>query len=325
VPAKERISIAVLDDYQGVASQMADWSVLQGRAGIKIFRDHLSDPKAIIQRLKPFDVICVMRERTPLPRAILEKLPRLRLIASTGRFNHSIDMVAAKELGITVCGTGSKESRSYGADELTWALILALFRNLIEETQAVKRGEWQTTVGNQLHGKTMGILGLGKIGSTTARVAGAFGMNVIAWSPNLTGERAEELGAKLVTKDELFLNSDVVSIHMVLSDKTRGIVGARELGLMKKTAYLVNTSRGPLVDERALVRALRNKRIAGAGLDVFDTEPLPKNHLFRTLENVVATPHEGFVTKESYKIFYGDTVENIIAWLDGKPIRVIDV
>ena len=315
------VAVAVLDDYQGVALEMADWSVLKDRTAVTIFRDHLSDEARVVERLKPFDVVCVVRERTPLPRAILEQLPKLRLIASVTMRNASIDMAAAKELGITVCGT---RSPSQGAPVLTWALILALLRNLPAEIASVRDGGWQVRVGGDLRDKTLGILGLGKIGTAVGSVGRAFGMNVIAWSQNLTQQIAEERGARLVTKEELFGTADIVTTHLVLSDRTRGIIGATELALMKPSAYLVNTSRGRLVDEAALVDALRYHRIAGAALDVYDVEPLPQNHPFRSMSNVLATPHIGFVTRETFKMFYGDTVENITAWLQGKPIRVLN-
>jgi phosphoglycerate dehydrogenase-like enzyme len=310
----EPIKVAILDDYQGVALRMADWSPLEGRADLVIFRDHLSDADALVERLEPFDVVCVMRERTPLTRTILERLPRLRLIASTGAMNASIDLDAARERGITVAHTGYT---SHGAIELTWALILAAVRRIPDEATSFRLGGWQVGVGGDLQRRTIGILGLGRIGSAGARIAAAFGMNVIAWSPNLTPEKAEAAGARFVTKEELFAQADIVTVHMVLGKRSRGIVGAAELALMKPTAWLVNTSRGPLVDEDALIEALDHQRIAGAALDVFAVEPLPADHPFRTLPNVVATSHVGFVTQETYEIFYGDTVKNIVAWLDG--------
>ena len=309
------VQVAILDDYQGVALQSADWSLLEGQANITVFRDHLSDSTALVERLKPFDVLCVMRERTPLTRAIFEQLPNLKLIASTGMRNASIDLAAAKDRGITVCHTGYS---AHGAIELTWALILAMLRHIPAEFASVQRGEWQISIGGDLDGKTMGLVGLGSIGAKIAKIAHAFGMNVLAWSQNLTREVAEEHGALLVSKEELFSISDIVSIHLVLSPRTKGIVGQTEIGLMKPTAYLVNTSRGPLVDENALVEALKTQSIAGAALDVYDIEPLPVSHPFRSLDRLLVTPHIGFVTKETYKIFYGDTVTNIAAWLAGR-------
>jgi phosphoglycerate dehydrogenase-like enzyme len=312
-PATDPIAIAVLDDYQGVALRSADWSPLDGRARIVVFRDHVDDPDALVARLAPFDVVCVMRERTPLTRAILERLPRLRLIASTGAGNASIDRDAARERGIAIANTGYS---SHGAIELTWALILAAVRHIPDEVNSFRAGGWQVAVGGDLKGRALGIVGLGRIGTAGATIARAFGMEVLAWSPNLTPERAAAAGARFVDKDELFETADIVTVHMVLGARSRGIVGARELELMKPTAWLVNTSRGPLVDEDALVDVLRRQRIAGAALDVYAVEPLPPDHPLRMLPNVVATSHVGFVTRESYDIFYGDTVKNIIAWLD---------
>jgi phosphoglycerate dehydrogenase-like enzyme len=316
---KNPINVAVLDDYQGVALNMADWSALKDKAEITVFRDHLSDPGRVVERLRPFDVVCVMRERTPLPRLILEQLPNLKLICSTGSINASIDVAAAKEKGITVCGT---RYTSHGAAEFTWALILAMVRNVAAESRSLRAGQWQTSIGGDLEGKTIGLMGLGRLGSATAKVALAFGMKVIAWSQNLTREVAEDRGARLVSKEDVLREADILSIHLVLSRRTKGIVGAPEIALMKPTAYLVNTSRGPLVDEQALIDALRNRTIAGAALDVYDTEPLPELHPFRSLDNVLATPHVGYVTKRTYELFYRDTVENIAEWLIGKPVRV---
>ena len=312
------MKIAVLDDYQGVALTSADWSPLQGRAEIAVFRDHLNDPDAVVARLAPFDGVCVMRERTPLTRAIIERLPRLRLIASTGPGNASIDLEAARERGITVAHTGYT---SHGAIELTWALILAALRRIPEETASFRAGGWQVAVGGDLQRRTLGIVGLGRIGSACARIALAFGMDAIAWSPNMTWEKAEAAGARFVAKDELFRQADIVTLHLILGKRSRGIVGAADLALMKPSAWLVNTSRGPLVDEDALVDALRQQRIAGAALDVFAVEPLPAEHPFRTLPNVVATSHVGFVTRETYEIFYRDTVRNILEWLTSSQVR----
>jgi phosphoglycerate dehydrogenase-like enzyme len=319
--SENRIQVAVLDDYQGVALEMADWSRLAGRADVTVFRDHLEDPAAVVERLKPFDVICAMRERTPLPRSILEQLPNLKMIASAGPRNASIDVAAARARGVVVCGT---RSSPHAPAELTWALILAMIRNLPAESASLRSGGWQISIGEDLEGRTLGVLGLGRIGGRVARVGRAFGMEVIAWSQNLTREAAEAQGARLVSKEDLFRQSDIVTIHLVLSGRTRGVVGAPELALMKPGAYLVNTSRGPLVDERALLEALEGRRIAGAALDVFDVEPLPTEHPFRSLDNVLATPHVGFVTRSVYAMFYQDTVENIQAWLDGSPVRVVE-
>jgi phosphoglycerate dehydrogenase-like enzyme len=313
------VQVAVLDDYQGVALQSADWSLLNGKANITVFRDHLSDSTALVERLKPFEILNVMRERTPLTRAILEQLPNLKLIASTGPRNASIDLGAANERGITVCYTGYS---AHGAIEMTWALILAMLRSIPAEFASVQKAQWQTSVGGDLAGKTIGIVGLGGIGARIALIAHAFGMNVVAWSQNLTYESAEKHRAQLVSKEELFRTADIVTIHLVLSSRTKGIIGPPEFGWMKPTAYFVNTSRGPLIDEEALIRALKSRAIAGAALDVYDIEPLPASHPFRSLDRLLVTPHIGFVTHETYRIFYRDTVENIVAWLGGTPIRV---
>jgi phosphoglycerate dehydrogenase-like enzyme len=309
----EMIRIAILDDYQNVALEIADWSALAGRAVITVFNDHLSEIDEIVERLLPFDVVCVMRERTPLPRAIIERLPRLKLIASTGSRNASIDLEAAAERGIVVAHTGYDK---YATVEMTWALILAGVRQVALENANLRAGGWQRTVGDGLKGKTLGVLGLGNIGSDVARIGLAFGMDVIAWSQNLTPERAQSCGARLVSKAELFQNADIVTIHLVLSQRTKGLVGATELQAMKPSARLINSSRGPIVDEAALIAVMRERRIAAAALDVFDIEPLPMDHPFRSLENVLSTPHIGYVTRDLYRTFYGDTVKNITRWLD---------
>ena len=305
--------IAVLDDYQNVALSMADWSVLDGRAAVTVFNDHLAEHDAVVARLETFDVVCVMRERTPLTRAIIERLPKLRLIASTATGNASIDLGAAEEHGVQVVHTGYSPAPTV---ELTWALILASARNLITENAALRGGGWQRQVGDDLAGQTLGLIGLGNIGSAVARIGQAFGMRVIAWSQILTAERAAGAGAELVMKEELFRQADVVSIHLRLSGRTRGLVGAAELALMKPTARLVNTSRGPIVVEPDLVAALEGGKIAGAAVDVFDQEPLPPDHPFRSLPNLLATPHIGYVTRGLYERFYRDTVQNIVQWLD---------
>jgi phosphoglycerate dehydrogenase-like enzyme len=304
--------VAILDDYQNVALSMADWSEVAARADITVFADHLADQDAVVERLTPFDVVCVMRERTPLLRNVIERLPRLKMIASTGPFNASIDVAAAKERGIYVSTTGGYIESTV---ELTWALILASARRIVDETLSVRGGGWQTSVGYQLGGKVLGVLGLGRSGSRVARVGTAFGMDVIAWSTNLTPDAAEQAGATYVARDELFSRADVLTVHLVLSERTRGLVGAAELGLMKPTALLINTSRGPIVDEGALVDALRAGRLAGAGLDVFDTEPLPADHPLRFLDTVVATPHIGYVADRVYRTFYGEAATKIAAWL----------
>jgi phosphoglycerate dehydrogenase-like enzyme len=309
----EMIRIAVLDDYQNIALEMADWSPLVGRAVITVFNDHLSKIDDVVERLLPFDVVCVMRERTPLPRAVIGRLPRLKLIASTGSRNASIDLEAAAERGIVVAHTGYDKHPTI---EMTWALILASVRQVASENANLRAGGWQRTVGDGLKGKTLGVLGLGNIGSEVARIGLAFGMEVIAWSQNLTAEKAQTCGARLFTKEELFRNADILTIHLVLSDRTKGLVGAAELQAMKPSANLINTSRGPIVDEPALIEVLRERRIAGAALDVFDIEPLPIDHPFRSMENVLCTPHIGYVSGDLYRIFYGDTVKNIARWLD---------
>src|SRR5713101_6608216 len=273
----------------------------------------LADPDAMIERLLPFDVVCVMRERTPMPRNVIERLPNLKLIASTGAGNASIDVAAAGDHGIAVVHTGY---RSDPTIEFTWALILASARHIVTEANAVRSGKWQQTVGTDLRGTTLSILGLGRVGSEVARIGSAFGMNVIAWSENMTPEAAKAAGAILVSKDQLFDRADILTIHVVLSSRTQGLVGAAELQRMKPTARLINASRGPIVDEQALISALQTKQIAGAAIDVFDIEPLPPDHPFRSLDNVLATPHMGYVSRGLYKTFYEDTVSNIRKWLD---------
>ncbi|BBY57001.1 2-hydroxyacid dehydrogenase [Mycolicibacterium sarraceniae] len=308
-----RVQVAVLDDYQNVALEMADWSAIADRADVTVFSDHIFDPDALVARLAPFDIIFVMRERTPLPRSIIERLPNLKMIASTGPFNASIDMAAAEEHGIHLGTTGGTVASTV---ELTWALILAGARNLVSESLSIRDGGWQVSVGRELSGRVLGVLGLGRIGARVARIGEAFGMQVIAWSQNLTPEAAAEAGATRVDKEELFAGSDVLTVHMKLSERSTGLIGAAELALMKPTALLVNTSRGPLVDEAALVAALEAKSIRAAALDVFDTEPLPAGHPLRTLDNVIATPHIGYVADRPYRIFFSDAVAAIAEWLD---------
>ena len=317
----KKYKIAVLDDYQNAALECADWSVVRNRADIAVFQNHLADPDAVIERLLPFDVVCVMRERTPLPRKVIERLPNLKLIASTGPGNASIDIAAAGDHGIAVVYT---EYRSDPTVEFTWALILACARHIVTESNSVRSGGWQQTVGADLRGKTLGILGLGNVGSQVARIGSAFGMQLIAWSQNMTPEAAKAAGAILVSKDQLFERADILTIHLVLSGRTRGLVGAAELKRMKPTAWLINASRGPIVEEQALISVLKNRQIAGAAIDAFDTEPLPPSHPFRTLDNVLATPHIGYVSQSLYRTFYEDTVSNIRKWLDinyPEPVR----
>ncbi|TPW27329.1 D-2-hydroxyacid dehydrogenase family protein [Martelella alba] len=310
--------IAVLDDYQGVALKMADWSPLKGRAEITVFRDNLVDPSALTDRLKDFEIVCVMRERTPLCRAVLAGLPRLEFIASTSARNAAIDMDAASSFGIAV---GHTDYLSYGTTEMAWGLILAAIRHIPQEIAAVRAGGWQHTIGQDIHGRTLGIVGLGNFGKAVARVGAAFGMRVVAWSQNLDPEHARSHGVEAVSKHDLFRHSDIVSIHMVLSDRSRGLIGRPEIALMKPNAWLINTSRGPIVDEAALIAALESGAIAGAGLDTYGEEPLPAGHPFRRLENVLAMPHLGYVTEDTYRLFYGQIVENIVSWLDGTPMR----
>jgi phosphoglycerate dehydrogenase-like enzyme len=310
-----RYRIAVLDDYQNAALESADWSILRDRADITVFQDHVDDADAVAARLLPFDIVCVMRERTPLPRSIIERLPNLKLISSTGPVNASIDVAAAADCGVAVSHT---RYRSTPTIEFTWALVLASARNVVAESNSVRSGGWQTSVGMDLQGKTLGVLGLGRIGSAVARIGRDFGMNLIAWSQNMTSESARAAGAVLVSKDELFEQADILTVHLVLSGRTRGLVGATELARMKPTARLINTSRGPIVDEQALIAALRNRQIASAAIDVFETEPLPASHPFRTLGNLLATPHLGYVSQGLYRTFYEDTVSNIRKWLDSQ-------
>jgi phosphoglycerate dehydrogenase-like enzyme len=312
------LRIAVLDDYQGVSGHYADWSTLPEPAEVTVFGDHLDDEDAVARRLAPFDVVVAMRERTPFPRSLLERLPGLRLLVTTGARNASIDVSAAAERGIAVCGTGAHPS---GTAELTWALVLAVARHLPEETANVRAGGWQTTVGTDLAGCRLGVVGLGRLGTRVARIGQAFEMDVVAWSQNLTDERAAAAGVRRVGKDELFRTSDVVTVHLQLSDRTRGLIGAGEIALMKPTAILVNTSRGPIVDERALLAALRERRLAGAGVDVYDREPLPVDSPVRTAPGLVATPHLGYVTDATYEVFFREAVEDVAAWMRGAPVR----
>ena len=307
------INVAVLDDYQGVALSTVDWSKVSERADITVFRDHLADLDAVAERLAPFDVVCVMRERTPMPASLLKRLPRLKLIASTGFMNVSIDLATAAERGIAVAHTGYTSAPTI---ELTWALILASARHIASEAASVRLGGWQRSLGVDMFEKNLGIIGLGNVGSGVAKVGLAFGMKVIAWSQNLTSSGAAAAGARLVSKEDLLRTADVVSIHMVLSSRAVGLIGAAELALMKPSARLVNTSRGPLVVEAALLDALANHRIAGAAIDVYDVEPLPEDHPYRRAENLLVTPHIGYVSRGLYERFYRDCVTNISTWLD---------
>jgi D-3-phosphoglycerate dehydrogenase len=312
---------AILDDYQNVALRMADWSKLAGKADIVVFNAHLGSPEKVAAALADFDIVCAMRERTPFLRETLTALPKLKLLLTSGARNASIDTEAAKERGVVVCGTGSFGNSTAG---LTTGLILELTRRIGFENARMKAGElWQTTLGQDVEGRTLGIVGLGKLGSRVAAIAKTLGMQVNAWSQNLTPEQCAQAGVGYRTKEELFATSDIVTIHVILSARSRGLVTREDIARMKPTAYLINTARGPIVDEAALLEALRAGRIAGAGLDTFSEEPLPLDSPWRKLDNVVLTPHLGYVTEEAYRRFYGDMVEDILAWIDGAPLRRI--
>ena len=305
---------AILDDYQNVALKSADWSKVADDLDCKVFNEHLGGQENVIKALQGFEIVCAMRERTAFPRGVIEKLPDLKLLITTGMRNASIDVAAAKERAVVVCGTPATGNPTSG---IAVGLMLELTRRIGYENARMKAGvPWQSTIGLDLEGLTLGVIGLGKLGTRTSRIARAFGMKVMAWSQNLTAEKCKEAGVDYAGKDELFRQSDFITIHVVLSQRTRGLVGARELALMKPSAYIINTSRGPIIDEAALLAVLREKKIAGAGLDVFDIEPLPPSHPFRTLDNVLATPHIGYVSHGLYKTFYQDTVSNIRKWLD---------
>ncbi|MGG1555341.1 D-2-hydroxyacid dehydrogenase family protein [Paenibacillus ferrarius] len=314
-----KIRCAILDDYQQVALQSADWSRISDRVEVTSIERHIDDPEELIAHIAECEIVVIMRERTPFRAELLARLPRLRLLITTGMRNASIDLAAAAAQGVTVCGTGGAGNATA---ELTWALMLALARNIVPEHNAIRSGGWQSTVGSDLYGKTLGILGLGKLGSKIATFGQVFGMDVIAWSQNLTQARADEAGVKLAaSKEELLASSDYVSIHLVLSDRTRGLIGAADLKQMKPTAYLVNTSRGPIVNSAALATALQEGWIAGAAVDVFETEPLPQDDPYRSLPNLLTTPHIGYVSKANYEAFYRDAVEDIEGYLAGKPVR----
>jgi len=311
------VKITVLDDYQDVALGMGPWDRLD--AQVVALHEHLLGDQ-LVAALSGSEVVVAMRERTPFDRVLLDRLPDLRLLVTTGMANASIDLDAARERGVLVCGTRSRQA---GPAELTWALVLAVTRRVAYEDAAVRAGGWQTTIGPELSGRTLGVLGLGRLGSIVAGYGRAFGMRVLAWSANLDPGHARELGVEPVTLDDLLTRSDVVSVHLKLSDRTRGLLGARELDLIGPDGYLVNTSRGPIVDEAALVEALRTGRIAGAGLDVFDVEPLPADHPLRTAPRAVLTPHIGYVALDAYRVFYADAVDDVVAWLAGEPVRVL--
>jgi phosphoglycerate dehydrogenase-like enzyme len=316
-----RYRCAVLDDYQNVALKLADWSKISGNVDVTVFNQHLGGPDEVHRALKDFQIIVMMRERTPFRRNTIEALPNLKLLITTGARNASIDMAAAAERGITVCSTSSFGNPTTG---ITFGLMLELTRRIGFEHARLKAGQpWQVTLGPDIEGMTLGIIGLGKLGIRVAGVAKAFGMKVIAWSPNLTAEKCKEVGVEYATKEELFRQADIVTIHVQLGDRSRGLIGSKEIGLMKPTAYIINTARGPIVDEKALLAALTERRIAGAGLDVFDVEPLPLDHPFRKMDNVVITPHLGYVSLQNYQHYFPDIVEDISGFIDGKPVRVI--
>lgn len=315
-----KLRCAVLDDYQKVAQTIADWSVISDQVEVDVFHEHMEQEDELVQALEGYEILVIMRERTPFRASLLARLPRLKLLVTTGMRNASVDMQAAADRGIVVCGTGGLATPTV---ELTWALILGLARNIVREHDAVKnKGPWQSTLGTDLSGKRLGLLGLGKLGSRVAQIGLAFGMEVVAWSQNLTRERTDEVGVQLAaSKEELLASSDFVSIHLVLSDRTRGLIGAEELKQMRPTAYLINTSRAPIIDQQALEEAVTNGWIAGAGIDVYEVEPLPEGHVFRSLPHVLTTPHLGYVTEDNYRTFYRDAVEDIQAFLAGQPIR----
>jgi phosphoglycerate dehydrogenase-like enzyme len=317
-----RYRCAILDDYQNIALKAADWSKVAGDLEIKVFSEHLGSADNVVRALQGFGIVCAMRERTAFPRAVIEKLPELRLLITTGLRNASIDVAAARECGVLVCGTPSIGNPTSG---IAIGLMLELTRRIGYENARLKAGApWQSTIGLDLDGLTLGVLGLGKLGTRTANIAKAFGMKVIAWSQNLTAEKCRETGVDYVSKEDLFRQADFLTIHVVLSQRTRGLVGGRELGLMKPSAYIINTSRGPIIEEAALLAALNAKKIAGAGLDVFDIEPLPLDHPLRKMDNVVITPHLGYVALQNYRAYFAGVVDDIRGFLDGKPVRAME-
>lgn len=315
-------SLAILDDYQVAALKMADWSALEGRVAIAVFHDTLRDDDALVARLEPFEILCLMRERTPLPRRIIERLPRLRHVFTSGMRNKSIDLAACRDHGIVVTGSPTLD---HPTAELTIALMLALARQIPREDRVLHAGGWATSVGRSLKGSTLGILGLGRMGTQVARLAQAFGMRIMAWSSNLTAERCDEVGVELArSKEALLRESDFVSIHLMLGDRTRGAIGTPEFGMMKPGAYLINTGRAAIIDQAALIEALSTGRIAGAALDVFEEEPLPIDHPLRSLDQLILSPHQGYVVEQNYRIFYEGAVRNIAAWLgDGTILNEV--
>jgi len=319
----EKVRVAILDDYQNIGLSSADWSPIQDRIAVDVYTDTVTSEDDVVQRLWSYPVVCAMRERTKFPARVIDRLPNLKLIATTGPRNAAIDVVYAKAKGIVVSGTSSKGNSTL---EHIWTLILATARYLVHEDTNVKNNtqQWQTYLPLGLAGRTLGLVGVGSLGSKTAQIAKAFDMRVLGWSPHLTPERAAEAGVEFArSKEELLQQSNIVSIHMVLSDKTYHLIQETDLLLMKPTAFFINTSRGPLVDENALVKILQQRKIAGAGLDVYDIEPLPSDHPLRRLDNVTLTPHTGYVSDTNYEAFWGDTVDNILGFLEGKPKRVL--
>jgi phosphoglycerate dehydrogenase-like enzyme len=314
-----RLRCAILDDYFNIALEIADWSAIADRVDVTVFDQPFTSPEAVVSALKDFEIVCAMRERTAFPRAVLEALPKLKLLITSGMRNAAIDSEAAKERGVVLCGTQWSQDPTA---PLTMGLILELTRGIGRENARMHAGEpWQKFCGIEIEGKTLGVVGLGKLGAKMAGLAKAFDMKVIAWSPNLTPERCKEVGVGYATKEELFATADVVTVHVVLSQRSRGLIGREDLARMKPTAYLVNTSRGPIVDEAALLDTLQQRKIAGAGVDVFSVEPLPVDHPFRKLDNMVVTPHLGYVSRDAFRAHYGQMVDGIGAWLKGEPLR----
>ncbi|MBN9585390.1 MAG: hydroxyacid dehydrogenase [Afipia sp. 62-7] len=315
------LRVAILDDYQNVALKLADWSKLKDKAAITVFDKPFATSDEAVRALQDFEIVCAMRERTSFSREVVSALPKLKLLLTSGMKNAAFDMATLSERGVTVCGTGSVGSPTAG---LAIALMLELTRRIGFENARMHAGEaWQVTVGRDLEGMTLGVIGLGKLGAKVAAIAKALGMNVIAWSQNLTPDKCAEAGVAYASKDDLFAQADIITIHLVLSARSRGLVGAADIARMKPSAYLINTARGPIVDETALLKALQDGRIAGAGLDTFSQEPLPADHPLRKLDNVVLTPHLGYVTEQNYRRYYAEMIECIAAWLDGKPVRVV--
>jgi phosphoglycerate dehydrogenase-like enzyme len=313
--------LAIIDDYENAALANADWGRLTGKVHIEAFSDHLDNEDDVVERLCDFEIVFLMRERTPFGASLFARLPKLEHVITSGKRNASIDLDAAREHGVVVSGT---PILPYPAAEHAWALLLALAKRIPQDDRRMRDGQWGEGLNLGLRGKTLGVIGLGKLGGQVATVGLAFGMDVLAWSHNLTAERCAEIGTRLASKEELLAASDFVTIHLVLGERSRGLIGADELNLMKPSAFIINTSRGPIVDEDALIDALRSGRIAGAGLDVYDTEPLPGDHPLRALPNTVLTPHQGYVTRENFRIFYETAIENIERWLDGRPVNVLN-